>query len=510
MTDFDDVPLYTGCIVPPSAARPFAASPLSAAQARAVAERRCTLLTAASLARDEHLARQRLLRLCAHPAFAAAALQNDGRTPALPLARGAARCWGNLCFGLREGSGGDAEAFAWDLETNVCAVRRFSGESGDESRKNGRLTEALLDILPVTLMAEATEACRRTCTSGVPDDGGPEARCGLMPVCGCATDRESERQNASPGIDPGDEVAPLSAPGHDETADEAEAARPDTPRRRRTETTSRRGRRAARKADAADAAEETAMPKKTPRGMTVPRGMTAENDAPGNGPNAGRTEEAEGPDDAGRKESAARADAAEQAKAARADAAAATNDAEAGRTNATGDGKAAARGSLLTAVRTDDTTPDPAETCAGTDSVGADADAETRAGADADQRGAAGTTRAGAPLVGAEPESKPAGQSEKGIGANSVGADADAETRTGADADQRGAAGTTRAEAPLVGAEPESKPADGSQNDVPPAKAGTLFLRYRPELILCPETSREVDTLECHGCGRHDQCPAYA
>ena len=438
MTDFDDVPLYTGCIVPPSAARPFAASPLSAAQARAVAERRCTLLTAASLARDEHLARQRLLRLCAHPAFAAAALQNDGRTPALPLARGAARCWGNLCFGLREGSGGDAEAFAWDLETNVCAVRRFSGESGDESRKNGRLTEALLDILPVTLMAEATEACRRTCTSGVPDDGGPEARCGLMPVCGCATDRESERQNASPGIDPGDEVAPLSAPGHDETADEAEAARPDTPRRRRTETTSRRGRRAARKADAADAAEEAAMPKKTPRGMTVPRGMTAENDAPVNGPNAGRTEEAEGPDDAGRKESAARADAA-----------AATNDAEAGRTSAKGDGKAAARGSLLTAVRTDDTTPDPAETCAGTDSVGADAD-------------------------------------------------------------QRGAAGTTRAGAPLAGAEPESKPADGSQNDVPPAKAGTLFLRYRPELILCPETSREVDTLECHGCGRHDQCPAYA
>ena len=459
MTDFDDVPLYTGCIVPPSAAqpfadsplsaaRPFAASPLSAAQARAVAERRCTLLTAASLARDEHLARQRLLRLCAHPAFAAAALQNDGRTPALPLARGAARCWGNIEFGIREGTGGDGEAFAWDLETNVRAVRRFSGRIGDECRKNGRLTEALLDILPVTFIAEALDACRRTCTSGVPDDGGPEARCGLMPVCGCATDRESERQNASPGIDPGDEVAPLSAPGHDETADEAEAARPDTPRRRRTETTSRRGRRAARKADAADAAEEAAMPKKTPRGMTVPRGMTAENDAPVNGPNAGRTEEAEGPDDAGRKESAARADAA-----------AATNDAEAGRTNATGDGKAAARGSLLTAVRTDDTTPDPAETCAGTDSVGADADAETRAGADADQRGAAGATRAGAPLAGAEPE---------------------------------------------------SKPADGSQNDVPPAKAGTLFLRYRPELILCPETSREVDTLECHGCGRHDQCPAYA
>lgn len=35
-------------------------------------------------------------------------------------------------------------------------------------------------------------------------------------------------------------------------------------------------------------------------------------------------------------------------------------------------------------------------------------------------------------------------------------------------------------------------------------------LRYRPELIECPELGRDVDTLECHACLRRADCPAYA
>lgn len=35
-------------------------------------------------------------------------------------------------------------------------------------------------------------------------------------------------------------------------------------------------------------------------------------------------------------------------------------------------------------------------------------------------------------------------------------------------------------------------------------------LRYRPELIECPELDRDVDTLECHACLRRADCPAYA
>lgn len=35
-------------------------------------------------------------------------------------------------------------------------------------------------------------------------------------------------------------------------------------------------------------------------------------------------------------------------------------------------------------------------------------------------------------------------------------------------------------------------------------------LRYRPELIECPELGRDVDTLECHACLHRDDCTAYA
>ena len=90
MTDFDDVPLHIGMTTDPGCS--FPAPPFNAYQARAASDMRNDLLTAASLARDEHTARLRLLRLCAHPSFAAVALENDGRTIALPLAQ-------NLCHG---------------------------------------------------------------------------------------------------------------------------------------------------------------------------------------------------------------------------------------------------------------------------------------------------------------------------------------------------------------------------------------------------------------------------
>ena len=124
MTDFDDVPLHIGMTTDPGCS--FPEPPFNAYQARAASDMRNDLLTAASLARDEHTARLRLLRLCAHPSFAAVALENDGRTIALPLAQSAARLWGNLRFGLRDRADPcEREAFAWDMETNVRAVRLF-------------------------------------------------------------------------------------------------------------------------------------------------------------------------------------------------------------------------------------------------------------------------------------------------------------------------------------------------------------------------------------------------
>ncbi|WP_294488353.1 hypothetical protein [uncultured Mailhella sp.] len=58
--------------------------------------------------------------------------------------------------------------------------------------------------------------------------------------------------------------------------------------------------------------------------------------------------------------------------------------------------------------------------------------------------------------------------------------------------------------------------AGGDERPLPEAEANAAVptpspvLRYRPELIGCPELGRDVDTLECHGCLRRGDCPAYA
>ena len=466
MTDFDDVPLFTGCAAPLSVDPPRAGHALSAAQAFASAEQRCALLNAAALARDEHLARQRLLQLCSHPAFAAAALPLDGRTPDLPLVRSAARCWGNIEFGIREGTGGDGEAFAWDLETNVRAVRRFSGRIGDECRKNRPLTEALLDILPVTFIAEALDACRRTCEAGPSVDGSPE-RCGLTPVSDCLLPPEADRQNAECGLERSDEAAAtLSASGHDAPADEVftEAPRPESARGRRAEESSRRGRRVARRMDdttpdpaescgtehGAKAAEDrpraSALPEENRKRSRRARGIEANKEQP-----------------APEKRTAGR----------RRKAACAGEEADG---FATLEGGPEQKAFPAAEAAIDAGTKENAGMNA--DPQHTESQTEEKNATFADQRGS---------LVEPEPDAE----------------------RAGGSAGSGGAEGTGEAEGTESG-EAEAVRAGDSENAVPPAKVGTPLLRYRPELIHCPERSRDVDTLECHACARHDHCPAYA
>ena len=128
-------------------------APLSAAQARAVAGERIAVLAACSLPRDEEVARKALCAACgqAEPPF----FEPSGR-PTLHLARTAALFRGNVRFGLREESGGEWEAFAWDMERNVRAVRLFTPQRGEDGEREGarRLTAVLLDILPPSLLEE--------------------------------------------------------------------------------------------------------------------------------------------------------------------------------------------------------------------------------------------------------------------------------------------------------------------------------------------------------------------
>lgn len=136
-------------------------SPLTAAQARAVQERRSTLLAAASLPRNEEAARLGLMAACRDARMKRLFCDEAGR-PTLCLARTAARLWGNVTYGLREHAGGEWEAFAWDMERNVRAVRRFTplpGEHGEKTAER-RLLAALLELLPAHVLQDALEQSR--------------------------------------------------------------------------------------------------------------------------------------------------------------------------------------------------------------------------------------------------------------------------------------------------------------------------------------------------------------
>ncbi len=448
MTDFDDVPLHIGMTTDPGCS--FPEPPFNAYQARAASDMRNDLLTAASLARDEHTARLRLLRLCAHPSFAAVALENDGRTIALPLAQSAARLWGNLRFGLRDRADPcEREAFAWDMETNVRAVRLFrtaradAAETPDDNdRARRRLTDVLLDILPVPLMAEAVERCRSTRltpeTSGGFLSGNPD----VMPTRS-ASDADEQREQSPADIDElrGTKDALPENGDRSRTAD----AGPSAPGRRPDGTPSRRGRRAAHKTDVTNGLR----PRTTDTDLSdTPRTL-------------------------------------------------------------------------------DDTTPEPALP-------------DTR------------LTETSAPSVPAEEKNATAGhikkERRKTAGKEKAGKD-DAQARR-THRQKKVSAAPEDGKSPAKPSEnvgetpedvllrPQSLPSDekhgpGSvaKNDVMPPSGqeeedgiGTeipheeeegpgpriVFPRYRPELMLCPERGRDVDTLECHACAGHDTCPAYA
>lgn len=174
-------------------------APLSAAQARAVAGERIAVLAACSLPRDEEAARAALRAACGQaetPFF-----EPSGR-PTLHFARMAARLLGNVRFGLREGPGGEWEAFAWDMERNVKAVRLFTPQRGDDGEREGarRLTAVLLDILPPSMLEDVRES------AGTPHHAPGTAGVLKNPPAGNAPAAPA-RNSASPAKAPRPEAA---------------------------------------------------------------------------------------------------------------------------------------------------------------------------------------------------------------------------------------------------------------------------------------------------------------
>lgn len=125
-------------------------------QTRAIAEAQVKLQVAKGSPRDENLALGRLVATCSRPDFAETAMYNFPRAgqningPSIRFAEEAARCYGNLEFGMRELAAvedkTEMQAFAWDLETNVISVQNFAVQHIRETRQGNRVLTSARDI----------------------------------------------------------------------------------------------------------------------------------------------------------------------------------------------------------------------------------------------------------------------------------------------------------------------------------------------------------------------------
>lgn len=166
-------------------------------QQRAIAEVQAALVIAQSRPRNELQARDRLIKACQRQGLASSAIYTFPRGgqsvtgPSIRLAEVAARCWGNMTYGMRELSRADGEseveAYAWDLETNTKVVRQFAVRHvRDKKTGNVRLTDerdiyemianqgqrrvraVILEIIPGDIIEEAVDECNKTMQAALP------------------------------------------------------------------------------------------------------------------------------------------------------------------------------------------------------------------------------------------------------------------------------------------------------------------------------------------------------
>lgn len=158
---------------------------------KAVAEAQGKLVIAKRFPRDEITAYEKLMTACSRRNFAEKATYSYPRSdstisgPSIRLAEEAARCWGNVDFGIKELSQKDGEsemlAYCWDMETNVMSSQQFVVHHTRDT-KNGiqkltaqrdiyennanmagrRLHARILAILPPDIIEAAVEQCRKT------------------------------------------------------------------------------------------------------------------------------------------------------------------------------------------------------------------------------------------------------------------------------------------------------------------------------------------------------------
>jgi len=164
---------------------------------KAVAEAQGKLVIAKRFPRDEFAAFEKLMNACSRHSLAEKAIYSYPRSgnsitgPSIRLAEEAARCWGNVDFGVKELSQKEGEsemmAYCWDMETNVMSSQQFVVHHVMDTKKGvkklteqrdiyennanmagRRLRARILAILPPDLIEAALAKCRET-LSGASD-----------------------------------------------------------------------------------------------------------------------------------------------------------------------------------------------------------------------------------------------------------------------------------------------------------------------------------------------------
>lgn len=168
---------------------------IQAEEQRAVQEVQAALVIAKRFPRDEKGAIDRIMNTCTRESLAAVALYQYARGgqdisgASIRLAEAIAQNWGNLDFGFRELSRGEAngksysevQAFAWDMETNTRRSLQFRVSHWRDTRKGGyavtderdiyellanqsqrRVRACILAIVPGDIVEQAEKQCLAT------------------------------------------------------------------------------------------------------------------------------------------------------------------------------------------------------------------------------------------------------------------------------------------------------------------------------------------------------------
>lgn len=172
------------------------AGAVSIEQERAIAEAQGKLIMSKRFPRDPFRAWEAAVTACKRPGMAASAFYSfprggqvvNGAT--IRLAEELARCWGNIDYGIRELSRrhgvSEAEAYAWDTETNVSSSMKFTVRHWRDTTGGGvevtserdiyellanmgsrRLRARILAILPDDYVDAAVRQCRATIAGDV-------------------------------------------------------------------------------------------------------------------------------------------------------------------------------------------------------------------------------------------------------------------------------------------------------------------------------------------------------